>query len=70
MAEEKKKRVMTSGVRIFQSVAFRGDWVFVVYDKQGDIISEGGFDSEASCRVRIGRLRKVFKNRFMSIKFE
>lgn len=66
----KEKKPCTSGVRIFESKMFPGEWLFVVYDKTGDLISENGFPSEAKARERVAQIRKVFRNRFLSIKTE
>ncbi len=67
---EKEKKAPTSGVRVFESKMFPGEGLFIVYDKTGDLISENGFKSEAAARERIGQIKKVFRNRFCSIRTE
>lgn len=68
--EEKKKRICSSGIRIVESEMFSGEWLFVVYDKDGDIFSSNGYPTETAVRSEITRIRKVFRNRFLSIKTE
>lgn len=66
--EAKIKKAPGAGVKVTQSVMFPGEWRFEIYDKDGVVFSKSGFSSEASARATLTRIKKVFRNRFLSIK--
>jgi len=68
MSEEKQKRVPSSGILIIEDTK-EGDFDYQIFDKEGIIYESCEcFSTMKECREHITRLKKVFKNRFMSIK--
>lgn len=64
----KEKKAPGAGVKITQSVMFPGEWGIRIYDKEGTLFFKNGFSSEASARATVARIKKVFRNRFLSVK--